>query len=229
MDHLERYYRFQSSIYDATRWLFLFGRAGILDRLSAARPEPCRLLEIGCGTGHNLYGLARRFPGARITGIDLSPDMLAIARRKTARFGDRVTLRQAVQRDGLNETCDGILFSYSLSMMNPGWEAVLDSAIQALVPGGILAVVDFHATPLGLFRAHMGHHHVRMEAHLLPALEARLAIESAVVRSAYGGLWTWFEFVGRKAPADTHPIVSSDAISHLRTDPASGSSNPRCS
>lgn len=198
MEHLERYYRFQSSIYDATRWLFLFGRARILDRLAAARPEPRHIVEIGCGTGHNLCGLARRFPGAQITGIDLSPDMLAIARRKTVCFGDRVVLKQAIQRDRLEAGCDGVLFSYSLSMMNPGWEEVLDSALQALVSGGVLAAVDFHATPLGVFRAHMEQHHVRMEGHLLPMLEARLRVESTTVRSAYGGLWTWFEFVGRK-------------------------------
>ena len=198
MEHLERYYRFQSSIYDATRWLFLFGRAGILDRLAEASPSPHHIVEIGCGTGHNLCRLARRFPGARITGIDLSPDMLAIARRKTVCFGDRVVLKQAIQRDRLEAGCDGVLFSYSLSMMNPGWEEVLDSALQALVSGGVLAAVDFHATPLGVFRAHMEQHHVRMEGHLLPMLEARLRVESATIRSAYGGLWTWFEFVGRK-------------------------------
>ncbi len=198
MEHLERYYRFQSSIYDATRWLFLFGRAGILDRLAEASPSPHHIVEIGCGTGHNLCGLARRFPGARITGIDLSPDMLAIARRKTVCFGDRVVLKQAIQRDRLEAGCDGVLFSYSLSMMNPGWEGVLDSALQALVSGGVLAAVDFHATPLGVFRTHMEQHHVRMEGHLLPMLEARLRVESATIRSAYGGLWTWFEFVGRK-------------------------------
>jgi S-adenosylmethionine-diacylgycerolhomoserine-N-methlytransferase len=198
MEHLERYYRFQSLIYDATRWLFLFGRAGILDRLAEASSSPHHIVEIGCGTGHNLCGLARRFRGARITGIDLSPHMLVIARRKTVRFDDRVVLRQAIQRDRLEAGCDAVLFSYSLSMMNPGWEGVLDSVIHALVPGGVLAAVDFHATPVGVFRAHMEQHHVRMEGHLLPALEARLRAESATVRSAYGGLWNWFEFLGRK-------------------------------
>ena len=198
MEHLERYYRFQSSIYDATRWAFLFGRTAILDRLAATAPEARRLLEIGCGTGHNLCGLAHRFPEAQITGIDLSPDMLAIARRKTARFGDRVVLRQEVQREGLEGGHDAILFSYSLSMMNPGWEGVLASAVEALASGGVLAVVDFHQTPLRLFRSHMAHHHVRMEGHLVPTLEANLRTESLSVKPAYAGLWTWFEFVGRK-------------------------------
>lgn len=198
MEHLERYYRFQSSIYDATRWLFLFGRSRILSDIQVAFPEPRGVVEIGCGTGHNLPGLAERFPRAQITGIDLSPHMLAIARRKTARFGDRVKLRQDVHRNALSGGGSVVLFSYSLSMMNPGWDGVVTSAVEALEPGGILAVVDFHSTPFRFFRTHMGRHHVRMEGHLLPALTSRLGTESLSVRSAYGGLWTWFEFVGRK-------------------------------
>lgn len=35
-----------------------------------------RLLDIGCGTGLELASLYRRFPGLRVTGIDLSKDML---------------------------------------------------------------------------------------------------------------------------------------------------------
>lgn len=40
------------------------------------------LLDIGCGTGLELEAFYRRFPEARIMGIDLSGDMLARAREK---------------------------------------------------------------------------------------------------------------------------------------------------
>ena len=42
------------------------------------------LLDIGCGTGLELEAVYRRFPEARVTGIDLSRDMLARAREKYA-------------------------------------------------------------------------------------------------------------------------------------------------
>jgi S-adenosylmethionine-diacylgycerolhomoserine-N-methlytransferase len=71
MEHLERYYRFQSTIYDATRWLFLFGRGSILKEIRARLTGATEIVEIGCGTGRNLAHLARIFPEARITGIDL--------------------------------------------------------------------------------------------------------------------------------------------------------------
>jgi S-adenosylmethionine-diacylgycerolhomoserine-N-methlytransferase len=199
MEHLERYYRFQSTIYDATRWLFLFGRGSILKEIRARLTGATEIVEIGCGTGRNLAHLARIFPEARITGIDLSPEMLAIAARRTARLGRRVTLCRQIQRGPLERRPDAVLFSYSLSMMNPGWDEVLAAAVASLGPSGILAVVDFHQTPVGWFRVHMGNHHVRMEAHLLPLLSSLLDQERLVIRRAYGGLWSYILFVGRKA------------------------------
>ena len=45
------------------------------------RPGAGSLLELGCGTGAVLAGLA---PGLRVTGVDLSPEMLASASRNVA-------------------------------------------------------------------------------------------------------------------------------------------------
>ncbi|HCA88286.1 MAG TPA: SAM-dependent methyltransferase [Streptomyces sp.] len=42
-------------------------------------PEP-RVLDLACGTGSITDRLLRRFPGARSTGVDLDPALLAIAR-----------------------------------------------------------------------------------------------------------------------------------------------------
>ncbi len=44
-------------------------------------PAAGSLLELGCGTGAILAGLA---PGLRVTGIDRSPEMLAAAARNAA-------------------------------------------------------------------------------------------------------------------------------------------------
>jgi S-adenosylmethionine-diacylgycerolhomoserine-N-methlytransferase len=200
MEHLERYYRFQSTIYDATRWLFLFGREAILGEIRRVHPGAVEIVEIGCGTGRNLERLALIFPEARITGIDLSPDMLARAEARTARFGRRVVLQRRIQQGGLPTRPDVILCSYSLSMMNPGGNELIAAAAASLAPSGILAVVDFHDTPAGWFRAHMGRHHVRMDAQLLPALASALQPERVVIRRAYAGLWRYLSFVGRNAP-----------------------------
>ncbi len=54
--------------------------AGVLN----VRPEPERILDIGCGTGTGTLFLAREYPRARIRGIDLSEAMVAKA---TAKIG----------------------------------------------------------------------------------------------------------------------------------------------
>jgi len=198
MDQIERYYRFQSKIYDATRWLFLFGRTTVIDELAKAGRDPRHIVEIGCGTGRNLAVLARRFSAAKITGIDLSEEMLCIARRKLGIFGDRIALQHRVHSSVLDEPADAVLFSYSLSMMNPGWQTALASAVRGLTAGGVLAVVDFHDAPVKVFASHMSNHHVRMEAHLLPVLAGHAEESFCSVRRAYGGLWRYFVFAGKK-------------------------------
>jgi SAM-dependent methyltransferase len=47
--------------------------AGLLRGVKAARVEHCRVLELGCATGGNLFPIALAWPGSRCVGIDLSP------------------------------------------------------------------------------------------------------------------------------------------------------------
>lgn len=207
MEHLRRYYRKQSVIYDATRWAFLFGRNRLLREVAKIHPSPRHVTEVGCGTGHNLVRLAKVFPEARITGVDLSEKMLALAAKKTAPFGERVALKQKVQDDEFLDPCDVIVFSYSLSMMNPGWDHVLKGAVRGLQPKGILAAVDFHDSSWGWFKTHMARHHVRMDGHLLPALVSICRPGVSEVKAAYAGLWKYLLFVGRKDHALPHATL----------------------
>ncbi len=42
--------------------------------------SPARIVDLGCGPGTSTAILKARWPGARLTGIDSSPEMLARAR-----------------------------------------------------------------------------------------------------------------------------------------------------
>lgn len=196
---LTRYYRWHARLYDATRWSFLFGRAALI-RAVADHQRPRDILEIGCGTGANLIRLAHQFPEAAVTGLDLSADMLARARRKVETRQPPITLLQRCYDRPLapRPTFDLIVFSYCLSMIDPGWEQAVDAALCDLRPGGLLAVADFHDTRFAGFRRWMALNHVRMDGHLLPHLNRRCQPVAQTLRPAYGGGWRYFNFIGSK-------------------------------
>ena len=197
---LRGYYRWHAKFYDATRWAFLFGRRGLIATVADQVETPSRILEIGCGTGKNLVALAEAFPGARITGLDLSSDMLDCARVKIAPFADRIEL---VHRpyDGPVAGDDGkfdlIVISYALSMINPGFDEVIRLCRGDLLEGGVIAVVDFHETRWTWFRKWMGVNHVRMEGQILAQLDAGYEAVVRQIGRGYGDLWRYVTFVGR--------------------------------
>lgn len=197
---VENYYRLHARIYDATRWSFLFGRDLAIELAAAAQPNPRRILEVGCGTGRNLVGLARRFPQATLTGVDLSDAMLAVARKKTADVGSRLTLVQRAYNAPLDPSHghDLVLCAYSLSMFNPGFDAAIAAARKDLAPGGHFALVDFHATRFRWFARWMRVNHVRMDGHLRPMLRASFIPVVDQLRPAYLGTWEYLAFVGRR-------------------------------
>jgi S-adenosylmethionine-diacylgycerolhomoserine-N-methlytransferase len=171
--------------------------------LAAQQLSPRRILEIGCGTGRNLVELARAFPSAEIVGVDLSGEMLKKAERKITHFGSRVSLVRCAYVEPLSNGSpfDLIVFSYCLSMINPGYEDVLRVCEQDLSPSGSIAIVDFHDTPFPWFRRWMGLNHVRFDGQILRALEERESIlEQCAVKSAYGGLWRWLICLAGPSP-----------------------------
>lgn len=145
---MNRMYRWQRYIYDATRRYYLLGRDELIDAIKPS--NGASVLEIGCGTGRNLVHAANKYPGARFYGIDVSTEMLTTAIAAIARRGFdgrvRVAHGDATAFDpaalfGI-PAFDRVMISYSLSMI-ADWHAVLDNAVSHLKPGGQLHIVDF--------------------------------------------------------------------------------------
>ena len=145
---MDRIYRSQRHIYDATRAYYLLGRDGLVRALALRPGQTC--LEIGCGTGRNLVSAAKRYPGARLFGIDISQEMLRSASASLKRAG----IAQNVQLAAADATAfdasvlfgvaqfDRVYFSYTLSMI-PDWQAALQQAVSVVKPGGSIHIVDF--------------------------------------------------------------------------------------
>ncbi|MGO8797562.1 MAG: class I SAM-dependent methyltransferase [Roseiarcus sp.] len=145
---MDRMYRRQRHIYDATRKFYLLGRDEMIAGLDP--PAHARVLEIGCGTGRNLVRAARSWPSIRGYGVDVSAEMLATARRSLIHAGldGRVALAQADATRLDPEAAfgvgkfDRIFISYALSMI-PQWRDALARACECLEPDGALHIVDF--------------------------------------------------------------------------------------
>lgn len=145
---MNKMYRWQRYIYDATRRYYLLGRDQLIDGLKPS--AGAMVLEIGCGTGRNLIRAARQNPQTRFFGIDISTEMLTTAISAIDRRGLDKTIRvahgDATQFDAATlfrvAAFDHVMVSYSLSMI-PDWHLVLDQALRCLKPGGQLHIVDF--------------------------------------------------------------------------------------
>jgi S-adenosylmethionine-diacylgycerolhomoserine-N-methlytransferase len=179
-------YRHQRYIYDLTRKYYLFGRDRLIRELDLKPGE--RLIEVGCGTARNLIAIARRYPKARLYGLDASQEMLKTAEQAIARAGlsGRIKLIHAYAENltpalfGEEAPFDRAVFSYSLSMI-PDLRQSLKAASQALAPEGRIHVVDFGDLsglgPLlaGLLRTWLRQFHVEPRVEILRGLQSHIA------------------------------------------------------
>jgi S-adenosylmethionine-diacylgycerolhomoserine-N-methlytransferase len=200
---MEAYYSFHARIYQATRWTFLFGRERIVKLLVAKMKPHEHLLEIGCGTGHNLHAILKLGKPLQLTGLDISSAMLSVAQKRFVAFPpSRIRLiKSAFGQENLPSEASNpsaILCSYVLTMMNPGYAQAINQACDIIAPGGLIGVVDFHTTSSPGFARWMRKNHVVMEEHLLPELEQRFETILLEEKSVWFGLWKYVIYIGKK-------------------------------
>jgi len=98
--------------------------------------RPRRIVDLGCGPGNSTALLVARYPQAEVIGIDSSPDMLRQARH-------RLPALRFVEADIAGWAPDAptdLLFGNAVFQWLPDHVAVLCRLIEALPPGGVLAV-----------------------------------------------------------------------------------------
>ncbi len=109
------------------------------DLLAQVRHEaPARVVDLGCGEGALTASLARRWPGARVLGVDSSAEMLAAAAPHAD--GDRVAFVRGDVREWRPEEPVDVVVSNAVLHWVPGHAELLARWAGSLAPGGELAV-----------------------------------------------------------------------------------------
>lgn len=107
-------------------------------------------LDVCCGTGDLAFALARR--GARVTGLDFTEPMLAVARQRAAREG-AVDFQQgdALRLPFPAASFDVVTVGYGLRNL-ADWQAGLAELRRVARPGARLLVLDFGKPDQALWR-----------------------------------------------------------------------------
>lgn len=103
---------------------------------------PGLVYDLGCGTGQLTRLMAERWPTARVVGVDSSAQMLERAMAETA--PGRIEWQQADLADWAPPTSGSLgpqlIYSNAALQWLPDHAALLPRLVQALAPGGVLAV-----------------------------------------------------------------------------------------
>lgn len=149
-DRWRRAWDRQARIYDRQmglmdRWLFKDSRAWACGQ---ARGQ---VLEVAVGTGLNLEHYS---PEVTVTGIDVSPAMLAKAKERRVELDRRADLRvgDAEALDVPDGSMDTVVCTFSLCAI-PDHRRALREMARVLRPGGRLILADHVASTSPLIRA----------------------------------------------------------------------------
>lgn len=132
--------RYDRSIALSERLFFGGGREWVCSQAAG------EVLEIAAGTGRNLPYYPEN---VRLTAVELSPEMLAIARRRAAELGREADLRLGDAQDLPFEDSSFDTVVCTLGMCTiPDVRAAIAEAARVLRPGGLLLLLEHVRSPL---------------------------------------------------------------------------------
>jgi len=135
----------RAKIYDEVHIGHTDGGRAAKDLVAAHLPEGARdVLDLGCGTGLELPALFARFPGARVLGIDLAEDMLALLRERCAGSAARTLCMSYFDYAYPPQAYDAVISVMSLHHFTPAQKLGLYKQVRStLRPGGVFLNCDY--------------------------------------------------------------------------------------
>jgi len=135
--------------YDTLAYLLSFGqdrrwRAAVVDRIAATNPKS--VLDVACGPAGITLAIGRACD-ARITGVDLTEDMLRRGLHNVEAAGEQQRIKLAVARAEqlpfADATFDALSFSYLMRYVDDPATTIAELA-RCVKPGGTIACLEFH-------------------------------------------------------------------------------------
>ncbi len=125
------------------------GGRGMVAFIRGLRPgfAPRRILDLGCGLGHNVLPVAAAFPHAEVTAVDVAAPMLRYGAARAASLG--VTNVEFVQadaadlarfRDGSFDWVQSIMFLHETS--RSALRRIMAESRRLVAPGGLVTHVE---------------------------------------------------------------------------------------
>ena len=139
-------------VYDLLDWPFEYVRYRSLRRMLFAGPSG-NILDVGVGTGRNMDYYP---PGATVTGLDVSPAMLARAEHRRDRLHlDTPLIERDIRDTGLSDrSFDAIVASFVFCVLPQEHQhAALRELARLLKPGGELRLLEYTRPSKGIRRA----------------------------------------------------------------------------
>ena len=120
--------------------VFAIERRLALRELKRCRPQGS-LLDAGCGPGHLLKAIHQHFPGLELTGLDINPGFIEIARQNLKNIPVRL-VRAGIEDMPLeDESLDFVITTGSLHHWRDA-NLALAELYRVLKPGGQLILID---------------------------------------------------------------------------------------
>lgn len=140
--------------YELVNVVMSLGQVNAWRRAAAAALQPAPggwLLDVAAGTGGVTRAVARRWPTARVVGVDFSRPMLDIARAQRGGEGLRWAEGDALRLPFADATFDGVVNGFMLRNVT-SVEATLAEQTRVVRPGGRVVCLEMSWPRNCLFR-----------------------------------------------------------------------------
>ena len=102
-----------------------------------------RVLEVGCGRGVGVEILLKRLDAAEVVAFDFDPRMVALARERTARFGDRARVFVGdAEHSELPDASFEAVVEFGILHHVPNWRGALAEIARVMKPDGMFYFED---------------------------------------------------------------------------------------